>query len=113
MQASDILVHASFDEPTGTVILEGMALGKPVVAARTEGPMEFVRDGENGRLADPGNGEQLAATIGELLDNPVQRRRLGLAARERAREFGADRLAAGVGGAMLELVNQRRAYAAA
>jgi glycosyltransferase involved in cell wall biosynthesis len=107
MQSADILVHASFDEPTGTVIIEGMALGKAVVAARSSGPMEFVSDGVNGRLAQPGDDEELAAVISELLEAPDQRERLGAAARTSAAHFSADRLATDIADAMTGLVAAR------
>ena len=93
MQATDCLVHASFDEPTGTVIIEGMAMAKPVVAARTGGPMEFIEEGENGLLADPGDSEELAAAISELVSDKRKRAKLGAAARESASYFNVNRLA--------------------
>lgn len=103
MQAADVLVHASFDEPTGTVIIEGMALGKPVVAARSGGPMEFIEDGACGRLAMPGNANEVAAAISDLLSDPAQRARLGAEARRRAAYFSADRLADDVAAAMTRI----------
>jgi glycosyltransferase involved in cell wall biosynthesis len=109
MQAADVLVHASFDEPAGAVVIEGMALGKPVVAARTAGPMEFVEDGATGRLAAPGDAAELAAVVGELLSDAPQRERLVAAARVRARHFSAERMADEVAEAMAGLVARRAA----
>ncbi len=111
MQAADVLVHASFDEPTGTVIIEGMALGKPVVAARTGGPMEFVEDGVCGRLAMPGDANELAAAISDLLADPAQRTLLGAEARRRAAYFSADRLADDVAATMAKIVRTDTATA--
>jgi glycosyltransferase involved in cell wall biosynthesis len=108
MQASDVLVHASFGEPTGTVIIEGMALGKPVVAARSAGPMEFVRDGENGRLAGEGDDHELATVIAELLDDSEQRARLSERARESVTMFSAERLSNDIADAMTELATTAR-----
>lgn len=104
MQAADVLVHASFDEPTGTVIIEGMAMGKPVVAARTAGPMEFVEEGQNGMLASPGNAEELAQVMNHLIDRPCERSRLGAAARSRAAYFSADRLALDLASSLEEML---------
>jgi glycosyltransferase involved in cell wall biosynthesis len=111
MQAADVLVHASFDEPTGTVIIEGLSLGKPVVAARSAGPMEFVQDGENGRLAEPGDDAELAAVITELLGDPAQRRRLSEQARRSVTRFSATRLAQDMADAMTELTANRHGAA--
>jgi glycosyltransferase involved in cell wall biosynthesis len=107
MQAADVLVHASFDEPTGTVIVEGMALGKPVVASRSAGPMEFVEDGACGLLAAQGDAGELAERIGALLADPALRARLGRAARGRARLFSTDRLADDLADAMGGLAHAR------
>jgi glycosyltransferase involved in cell wall biosynthesis len=93
MQAADVLVHASFDEPTGTVIIEGMSMEKPVVAARTSGPMEFVREHENGLLATPGDSEELARVLDEVLSDSSLQDRLRRTARKDAAQFGIDRLA--------------------
>jgi glycosyltransferase involved in cell wall biosynthesis len=103
MQAADVLVHASFDEPTGTVIIEGMSMAKPIVAARTSGPMEFVRDGENGLLATPGDDAELANQITHLLSAPDLRRRLSATARKDAVQFSVDRLALDLSGHIQDL----------
>ena len=57
----DILVHSSIDpEPFGRVILEGMALKKPVIATAHGGPLEIIRSGESGVLVPPGDPAALA-----------------------------------------------------
>src|SRR6266404_5373723 len=51
----DIVVHASVDpEPFGRVIIEAMALRRPVVASRAGGPTEIIEDGKTGLLVAPG-----------------------------------------------------------
>ena len=97
MQAMDILVHCSDNEPTGTVIIEGMALGKPVIAAKTVGPMEFVTEGEDGLLVRPGDADALSMAVCRLLGNEDLREKIARAARLRAVQFGAPRLASDVG----------------
>ena len=103
MQAADVLVHASFEEPTGTVIIEGMALGKAVVAARSGGPMEFVEEDVCGLLADAGNADELAGAISRLVGNSDLRGRLGNEARRRTSYFSADRLAGDIASAMASI----------
>jgi glycosyltransferase involved in cell wall biosynthesis len=87
MQAMDVVVHASDREPFGIVIVEAMALGKPVVAGSEGGPSEIITGGLNGLLSPYGDGGALAEAMTRFLVDPVFARRVGGAARERAREF--------------------------
>lgn len=89
MQAMDVVVHASDAEPFGMVIIEAMALGKPVVAGADGGPREIITEGENGVFAPFEDPEALAHQVTYLLDHPDEARRMGRAARERAQEFSA------------------------
>jgi len=67
----DVVVHASVDpEPFGRVIVEAMALRRPVVASRAGGPTEIIEDGQTGLLVAPGDAEALAAALIDLLDHP-------------------------------------------
>ena len=97
MQAMDVVVHASDREPFGMVIIEAMALGKPVVAGADGGPREIITDGVNGFLADYGDDQGLADRILAYLTNPSLRYTMGSAARQRAAAFStsayADRFA--------------------
>jgi glycosyltransferase involved in cell wall biosynthesis len=87
MRHLDVLVAPSRQEPFGTVLAEAMAAGTPVVATRVGGLAEVVADGETGRLVTPGRPDELAAAVLEVL---ARRDEMGVAARERARRFGAD-----------------------
>jgi glycosyltransferase involved in cell wall biosynthesis len=64
-----------------TTILEAMAMSRPVVCTRTTGQTDTIVDGETGRYVEPGDVAGLRATIEELLDNPAEARRLGVAGR--------------------------------
>jgi glycosyltransferase involved in cell wall biosynthesis/cellulose synthase/poly-beta-1,6-N-acetylglucosamine synthase-like glycosyltransferase len=90
MNALEIVVHAStVPEPFGRVLLEAMALSKPVIACRSGGATEIVRDGETGLLYTPGNAAELAACLGTLLADPLRCERMGKAGYQRLiAEFG-------------------------
>ncbi|MBX5489770.1 MAG: glycosyltransferase [Chloroflexi bacterium] len=82
LHASTVVVHASIQpEAFGLVVLEGMAAGKPVVAARAGGPAEIVVDGVTGRLVPPGDAAALAEALVGLLQAPAHGQQLGAAAR--------------------------------
>jgi glycosyltransferase involved in cell wall biosynthesis len=56
MATSDIVVHASIEpEPFGLVVIEAMAMKKPVIATKGGGPLDVITDGKNGLLVEMGN----------------------------------------------------------
>lgn len=66
----NLLVHASIaPEPLGRVILEGMALGVPVLASDQGGPSEIIKDGEDGFLWSPPDFRRLAAGMKKALNS--------------------------------------------
>lgn len=104
MQAFDIVVHASTDfEPFGMVIIEGMALGKGVIASKSGGPEEILQDGINGLLVKPNDAASLAEAIGRLIDSDEELQTLGQHAQLRAAEFSSIRLALDMATLMNEL----------
>ena len=69
------------ERSTGQVVLfEAMALGKPVVATRAVGTADYMRDGENGLLVEPGDAGALANAVERLLRNPDVAKRLAASA---------------------------------
>jgi glycosyltransferase involved in cell wall biosynthesis len=80
MAALDVLVLPSTkSEATSQVIPQALAVGTPVAAAATGGIPEIVRDGETGRLVEPGNAPALARAVLSLLDEPARAREMALA----------------------------------
>ncbi len=65
------------------VILEAMALGKPVIATETIGTVDYIESGENGLLVPPGDVVALREAIRRLSEDPALRRRF----RKRGLEF--------------------------
>ena len=93
----DILVHASvIPEPFGLVVIEGMAAGLPVVASSGGGPSEVIEDGVTGVLYPPGDVDSLAGVLKALAGDAALRRRLGDAARSKAKEFAPEVIASQV-----------------
>ena len=90
MRHLDVLVLPAYQEPFGTVLAEAMAVGTPVVATRVGGLSEVVQDGVTGRLVAPGEPDQLATAVLDVLS---RREQMGAAARESAKRFHADRYA--------------------
>ena len=90
---ADCFCLPSVQEGFGIVFLEAMAAGLPVVACRAAAIPEVVPDGVAGRLVAPRNPEQLAEALEEILTDSARRKEYGEAARRRAAEFDAPRVA--------------------
>jgi glycosyltransferase involved in cell wall biosynthesis len=90
---ADLLVLPSLYEELGTVLLEAMWVGLPIVASRTGGIPDVIDDGVNGLLVPPEQPEVLAGAIDRVLQNPDLARRLGEAARKRGKEYDWEALA--------------------
>ncbi len=78
--SADALVHAGTKETFGLVILEAMACGRPVVAARAGAFPEFV-DETVGVLAEPHSAPSMAEAIASLYERDIAA--IGAAARAR------------------------------
>ena len=66
------MVLPSFAEGLPVVIMEALALGRPVVTTWVAGIPELVRPGENGWLVPPSSVDALARAMREALDAPVE-----------------------------------------
>ncbi|MDD4876335.1 MAG: glycosyltransferase family 4 protein [Dehalococcoidales bacterium] len=75
-------------ESFGIVLLEAMAVGKPIVATDIEGYNSVVTDGDDGILVPPRNEKLLARALINLLANEGLRHKMGLRAQETAKEYG-------------------------
>ena len=78
-----VLPSLSDAESFGMVLAEANACGRPVVASDVGGIPDFVRDGDNGYLARPGDPHDLAARITTLLRDPDTADAMGRRGRER------------------------------
>jgi len=82
----DLFVSPARSEPFGLSIVEAMAAGVPVVAAASEGAREIIEEDQTGRLVPVGDSEAMATAIGELLNDPTDRKRLANNALVRVQE---------------------------
>jgi glycosyltransferase involved in cell wall biosynthesis len=86
LAATTIVVHPATWEPFGISVIEGMAVGKPVVAAASAGPSLIVDNGVTGCLVPAADSDALADAILKLLDNPESAAAMGEAGRRQVRE---------------------------
>jgi len=98
MRALTVLVHSSSEpEPFGRVIIEGMAVGLPVVATRAGAVPEIIEDGVSGILVPPRDPNAMAEAVISLLRDPQRVSSIGKAARRRVEElFTVQQYLAGV-----------------
>jgi glycosyltransferase involved in cell wall biosynthesis len=84
IQAGRAMILPSFAEGLPVVIMEALALGRPVLSTYIAGIPELVVPGECGWLVPAGAIEPLVAAMREILDTPVERlSAMGLAGRAR------------------------------
>jgi glycosyltransferase involved in cell wall biosynthesis len=86
LQEFDLFVHPSYGEPFSLVILEAMAMQKPVIACGTGGIPEMITHGRDGWLVKERSEEEVAAAILTLLNDSVRSREMARRARETVRE---------------------------
>lgn len=84
--SSDVMVWPAINEAYGMALLEAQATGLPIVAGRSGGVPDIVRDGETGLLTKPGDAAAFAAALRRLLADPEERRTMALAALRRTRK---------------------------
>lgn len=85
LASAEVACIPSLYEGFSLPAVEAMASGTPIVASRAGALPEVVGvDGECARLVNPGDVDDLTRVLGELLDSPLELRRLGAAGRRRA-----------------------------
>jgi glycosyltransferase involved in cell wall biosynthesis len=87
-RAAKVLALPSQTEAFGTVVVEAMGYGLPVVATRCGGPAEILGNGRFGRIVPVGVPEAMAAALTQAIEKP------GLSEdhRSRAESFSVDRI---------------------
>jgi D-inositol-3-phosphate glycosyltransferase len=81
LSAVDLLLLPSLGETFGYVVVEAMAMGKPVIGTRAGGVSEIIDDGTTGFLVEPANAEELAEKISLLMEHRETYRQIAVSAR--------------------------------
>lgn len=84
-RALDLFVLPSHREGLSTVLLEAMAVGVPVLGAKTVGIVDVIEHGRTGYLAPPRDGAELARWALAMLSNPELSRAFADAGAEKVR----------------------------
>lgn len=90
--AADVLALCSGYEGLSHVLLEGMAVGLPIIASGVGGNLELIRDGENGLLVPFGDVAATRAALHCVLADRALAARLAAAARHEAAERTVERM---------------------
>ena len=80
------VLFTAINEDWGLVPIEGMAYGKPVIAANQGGPRESIVDGKTGYLAMP-TAVDFCERMAQIAGDPKHAAKMGAAGRKRAMEF--------------------------
>ncbi|MFC2020186.1 glycosyltransferase family 4 protein [Chloroflexota bacterium] len=80
-------------ESQGIVLLEGMAVGTPIVATNIEGYVSVVTHGEEGLLVPPKNSSELAQSLYSLLKDEKMRQQMGARGRVTAEQYSWEHIA--------------------
>ena len=85
--ASNLLIHPSYSEGLGSVILEAIQAGLPVIGSRAGGIPDIIDDGVSGLLVEPDNAQSLSDAIIAIYSDDLLRQRLCLGSKEKLNEF--------------------------
>ncbi|MBU0652909.1 MAG: glycosyltransferase family 4 protein, partial [Proteobacteria bacterium] len=92
MALFDIFCLPSRNEGMGKVLVEAMAMGKPIIASSIGGIPDIVRSGENGILVPVGDTAAWAEAIARLCRDPEERRRMGDAGMQMAPRYSSEEM---------------------
>ena len=95
LAAADLFVLPSLSEGFPFVLLEALAMGRPVIASRVNGVSELIEDHKTGLLVPPRDPQALGAAIREVLNDPTAASKMGAVGRAVVRErFTVNRMVA-------------------
>ncbi len=104
----DVAVLPSFFEGMGRVILEAMAMERPVVASRVGGIPDLIEQDVNGLLVRPGDVKELADALEKILSDKRLARKMGREGRKRIKEqFSAQGMVQSIERVYRELLSRK------
>jgi len=86
LRKATLLALPSLEENCPMVVLEAMAAGVPVVAAKVGGVPDLIEEGQTGMFFDPLDAESMRSAIGKMLTDPGTAKHLATNALESARQ---------------------------
>jgi phosphatidylinositol alpha-mannosyltransferase len=104
---------ATSRESFGIVLLEGMAMGKPIVATNIPGYASVVTDGKEGILVPPMNHPELAKALLTLLKDDALRRQMGASGKAKSRDYSWELVARRIRDYYLRVIGEVRGKDAA
>lgn len=87
MLNSSIYVLSSRYEPFGMVIIEAMSVGVPCVSFACTGPVEIIKNKEDGLLVEEGNIDELANSLMTLMEFEELRKEYGRKAKKNVERY--------------------------
>lgn len=104
LMSQQVCVLSTRYEGMPLALIEGMAAGCAVIGSRVPGVQELIRDGEDGRLVEPGSPQALAVAIESVLRDPQAAAATATRGRQRAlTEFSRERMQADYAELFLQL----------
>jgi glycosyltransferase involved in cell wall biosynthesis len=93
LSAVDVFCLPSLQQGLGVLLLEAMAMGRPVIASGVGGVVRVIEDNQSGLIVPPSDSRRLSERIIELLKDPGRARQIASRGQEVARtQFHEDRM---------------------
>jgi glycosyltransferase involved in cell wall biosynthesis len=108
MAACDIFCLPSRNEGMGKVLVEAMAMGKPIIASSIGGIPDIVRSGENGILVPASDAAAWAEAIARLCRDPEERSRMGDAGMQMAPRYSSEEMIKRIDQLYRKLLNENK-----
>lgn len=93
LELFDIFVFPSLMEGLGSILLDAMCFGLPIVASKVDGIPDIIEDGVNGLLVAPNDPDQLASALEQLLADQLAQQTMRINNIEKSKSYSAAAMA--------------------